>query len=211
LRRRQAIPATFLRREWDVPTGALRDSAHGQPHRSTAEDRLFFVRSIDPAIFHKGGLAHAGVWEMEPLTDRRVVEFSLSLAPDQLIANGAYRPVARQALSDRLPTEVLDSKKRGMQSADWHLHFRKESAMAVLDEVETNATVQAVYDVPALREAAAAWPERLDRWDEGDYLTYASSLPFALNTAVFLMETEKGWSKPAAQQARRRAAGCKRG
>jgi asparagine synthase (glutamine-hydrolysing) len=194
IRPHHATPATFLRREWALSADDLRRRSYGQPGRSTAEDRVEFARMVDPGVHHKGGLADSGVWELEPLTDRRVIEFSLALTPEQLICNGEGRPVARAALKDLLPAEVLDAP-RGVQSADWQLHFRQDCSFEILEEIASCESARNLLDIDAMKAAIVNWPDPSSAdWRS---TTYTSQLPIALTAGVFLKETEAGWHPPA--------------
>lgn len=53
-------------------------------------------------------VATAGIERRSPFWDRRVVEFSLSLPPDQIRRNGRGRHLLRHALRDSLPTAVYN-------------------------------------------------------------------------------------------------------
>ena len=192
-RRRQALPLTFVRREWKLSAAELPERGFGQASRSTAEDRVNFARTMDPGVHHKGGLADSGVWELEPLTDRRAVEFGIALTPEQLIRDGEFRPVARAALRDLLPREVLDAR-RGVQSADWEEHFTRRGSFEILEEIATSNTARSLLDLDAIRRAIETWPPR-GRAEEHEVTTYTIQLPIALTTGIFLKETEEGWRR----------------
>jgi len=195
LRPNRASAAAFVRKEWAVPARLLRDQEYERASRATGVDRVEFVRTSDPGAIHKGGLADSGVWELEPLADRTAVEFSLSLSPEQLICNGEDRPVARSALRDLLPREVLDAP-RGIQSADWEVHFTRQAAAEILEEIRPCETASAFLDLAAIRSAIDAWPEPGDTgWHASN--VYTSRLPMALNMGVFMKETEESWRRSA--------------
>jgi asparagine synthase (glutamine-hydrolysing) len=187
----------FLRGEWALSPAQFSHRAFGQPNRSSAIDRLSFIRAIDPGIFYKGALADSGLTQAEPLADRRIIEFSLGLTPDQLIHDGEPRPVAKAALKDRLPTEVLYPQLRGVQAADWEHHFTPAHANAILEEIESCATARQLLDVKAIRSAIANWPSN-GGGDAAAVLQYVSQLPIALSTGVFLKETEGRWMRASA-------------
>jgi asparagine synthase (glutamine-hydrolysing) len=186
----------FLQDEWSLTSATLRNRGFGQPSRSTAEDLVEFARGVDPGAIHKGGLADSGVWELEPLADRRAVEFGIALSPEQLICDGEYSPVARQALTDLLPPEVVDRRERGLQSADWPCHFKQRECFEILEEIESCGTARSLFDLQAMRSAIQNWPEPREVGSQV-YSTYAGQLPLALAAGVFLKETEEGWTRPA--------------
>ena len=203
----------FVRNEWALSPEERSHRAFGQPNRSSAEDRLLFIRGIDPGIFYKGALADRGLVEAEPLADRRIIEFSLGMTPDQLILDGESRPVAKAALKDRLPKEVLWPEARGLQGADWEHHVRQANAQAILEEVQSNATARELFDLDSMRAAIANWPTNGSA-DAEAWLRYVSQLPVALSTGVFLKETEERWRRtrsPASSGARRTSRARKKG
>ena len=191
-------PEPFIRNDWSLSPSQLSRRAFGQPSRSSAEDRLFFIRALDPGGFYKGGLAHHGLAESEPLSDRRIIEFSMALTPDQLILDGEARPVARAALKDRLPDEVLNPKFRGVQAADWEQHFTKDCAEAILEEIESSGPAREILDIDSMRAAIANWPSNAGGNAEA-VVRYVSQLPMALSTGVFLKETEERWKRARSQ------------
>ena len=95
--------------------------------------RLGIMRGYDPGVFRKGSLARHGVDERDPTADLRLIEFALRLPSEHLIYRGIYKPLAREALSDRLPPFVLDLPVRGYQGADWISHVSRQSALATLE------------------------------------------------------------------------------
>lgn len=183
-----AMRTSFLRDRW-LGARAGKGAIDGRPPANSAAYRIQLLANVDPGPNSKGALAESGIAELAPLADRRVVEFSLGLAPEHLLNRGEKRPVARAALSDRLPQEVLDAPLRGIQSADWQLHFRPAEAMAIIEEIETSDTVCALLDLRRMRAAVANWPDP----DNNDYdvlITVSNMLPAALGAGIFVKEFE---------------------
>jgi asparagine synthase (glutamine-hydrolysing) len=160
---------------------------------STAEFRLFSIRQYDPGQLYKGGLGLSGIWELDPLSDRRIVEFSLGYPADRLILDGEYRPIAMKALRERVPAAVLKSDKpRGLQAADWQLHFTSREANDILDEIESRDVAKSLLDTAAMRLAIRQWPKG-DITDEAIVDRYAWRLAIALSMGVFMTEVEDQW------------------
>lgn len=87
-------------------------------------------RYLRPGLFtHTWSAASAiGVDFCDPTCDRRVVEFCLGI-PRELYRDGRQgRMLIRRAMRGRVPDEVLDNTRRGMQSADIVLRAREEEA-----------------------------------------------------------------------------------
>lgn len=185
-----SLAAAFVRREWADAAGKPATGSE-QPSGSPAADRLRLLRQIDPGLLNKGALAQSGVVELDPLADRRIIEFSLALPPQHLLYNGEYRPVARRALAERIPRQVLDAPCRGIQSADWQHHFSPAAASAIIDEIESCETACNLLDVGALRSAAAASPDPAS--DAVESAAHVIYLPTALAVGIYIKETERAW------------------
>jgi asparagine synthase (glutamine-hydrolysing) len=150
-------------------------------------DRLEVIRRNDSGAMRKPAFAQSGIVEIDPMADRRLVEFSLTLPPDQLLRNGQSRPLARAALADRVPAEVLNSPVRGLQSADWYLRFKQSDAWGVLEEVEPHPAVRDLLDLRQIRRAIEDWPDR--DWESRDNgAKYRNGLMSALAVGIFLIE-----------------------
>jgi asparagine synthase (glutamine-hydrolysing) len=101
-----------------------------------------------------------GVELRDPTADSRLVEFCLSLPEDQFLRQGRTRWLIRRAMADRLPPEILDNPRRGLQAADWFERMRDHQPQiaATLDRLDASDLVRRAIDVPRLRRLAAALP-----------------------------------------------------
>ena len=178
--------STFLNQDW--LERALQDARRT---REAAKDvyarRLDMIRGHDVGALRKPAFAQCGIQEIDPMADRRLVEFSLTLPPDQLLRNGQSRPLARAALADRVPAAILSSQVRGLQSADWYLHFRQADALAVLEEIEPHPAVRDLLDLERMRRAIEAWPDR-GRNSGATAARYRNGLMGALAAGLFLLD-----------------------
>lgn len=177
--------ACFVRAE---VLGRLPSAAVARP-RSTAAERLGIMRGFDAGVFRKGSLAMHGIDERDPTADRRLIEFSLRLPPERLLHDGVYKPLARSALSDRLPKSVLDAPLRGYQGADWISRIDKADALATVEEISANSTVLEVIDVPRLRARIEDWPDP-EKAGAGEILAFGRHVTNALAMGVFIIESE---------------------
>ena len=149
--------------------------------------RLWALRRVDPGNFRKGGLAGWQVDHRDPTADIRLLEFCLGVPTDQFLRDGVQRALARRALADRLPLQVLDEQRRGLQAADWH-----EDLMAVqdrvaeeLDRLEACPAASCALDLPRLRLLTARWPA--SGWDRNEVIMpYRYALLRAISTGHFL-------------------------
>lgn len=179
------ISACFARREI---LSRLPSAATPRP-RSTAGGRLETIRGFDAGVFRKGSLAKHGVDERDPTADRRLIEFTLRLPPEQLLHDGMYKPLARSILSDRLPASVLDAPLRGYQGADWISRIEKADALATLEEISANAAVADVIDVPRLKARIEDWPDP-EKAGAGEIFAFGRHVTNALAMGVFIVESE---------------------
>lgn len=154
-------------------------------------DRVKLITNLDHGMLGKGALASTGVLPSDPLSDRRIMEFSLRLPPEMMLDNGIYRPLARRALADRLPVEMFDSPLRGVQSADWQTRFPRSEALRILDAIDGDPSVPEFLDVKRIKSCIERWPstdaEVLNGWE-----LYGRMLPIALATGVFIKAFQSG-------------------
>ena len=176
---------SFLRTEWRDQLG--RDPV---PQAQSSADpylaRLAAIRRSDPGVVRKAAFAQVGIAELDPTADRRLIEFSLTLPPEQLFRGGQSRPLARAALADRVPAAILDMQVRGLQGADWFLHFRAAEAQEVLEEIEPHAAVRDLLDIPRMKRAIEAWPDR--DWNSEHHVATYGELMSALAAGIFLTQ-----------------------
>lgn len=128
-----------------------RNPVEDQPSDSRAH-RAAMLAEFDCGTARKTALAQWGLDERDPTTERRFVEFCLSLPQEALLRNGISRPVARAALANRVPAPIRDARDRGLQFADW---YREISAGEVAQEL---AGAEELLDGAAVATLLAHWP-----------------------------------------------------
>jgi asparagine synthase (glutamine-hydrolysing) len=164
---------------------AVRSAQATPPPHNPSSDRMTMIGKLDHGMYTKGMIAEVGMEDIDPLADRRLMEFSLRLPPEQMLDRGLDRPLARRALASWLPASFFDSKPRGIQAADWPIRFPRSHAEEAYEAIESNAGVATILDLKRIREAIRRWPrddtEILDGWDR-----YCRMLPIALATGVFV-------------------------
>ncbi len=157
--------------------------------KGQAAARLSTLTGIDFGPLRKGCLGETGVDQRDPLADRRLAEFGLRLPPEQLIDKGVFAPLARRALSDRAPKQVLDLPKRGFQGGDWPVRLRRQDAADILEEIAPSVAVQQLLDLERLRHAVANWPKL--RADSNADLVFGRDFTAALAAGVFVSDVER--------------------
>lgn len=142
---------------------------------------------------NSGYSALFGVDIRDPTADPRVAEFCLSLPEDQYCRSGVSRWLIRRAMADRLPAEILTSRRHGIQAADWFERLAGARAR-VCDELavlERNETARAVLDLPRMRRLA----DRMDQPPAGQEqhtFDYSLVLQRGLMVGRFLRWFEDG-------------------
>jgi len=119
------------------------------------------LMEMDWGEHRKGILAGWGIDKRDPTADPRLIDFCLSLPLDMLMKNGVRRPLARAALADRVAPAVLDERRKGYQSADWHEGLSKDRAgvTRLLDCIASDPAASSLVDVEGLRALARDWPD----------------------------------------------------
>lgn len=138
-----------------------------------------------------------GVTRSDPFSDRRVIDFTLSLPPDLFRRGGVTRLFARRVFADRLPPEVVNNRRRGLQDTEWHWRLTSQR-MRLEEGVERLAQsnlASGLLDIAHLRTVLAALPTNA-RDAEPDRHLYGRQLEFALHVGQFLVWVENGMAKP---------------
>ena len=176
---------SFFRDEWwsTLPNDQPPPARPGERY----PDRLNAIRSMDVGLLRKGAWADAHVEERDAMADRRLIDFSFRLPPDQLLDRGRYHPLARRALADRLPAELLDSPLRGLQGADWYERVDKRQAMEITEELASCHPASQLLDISRIRAAIEHWPEQ-GTADPRTTVLYRMRLLIALATGAFIQE-----------------------
>lgn len=140
---------------------ALGFTASFRPRADSRALRLWALRRVDLGNHNKGVLGGWGIDLRDPAADRRLVELCLSFPPEAWLADGRPRALAREMLAGRLPPEVANETRRGLQAADWH-EALTASRGRLAEEVERLAQVPAAVaalDLPRMKRLVDDWPE----------------------------------------------------
>ena len=127
----------------------------------------------------------------DPTADTRLVEFCLSLPEDQYLRNGQSRWLVRRAMADRLPPEILDNPRRGLQASDWlaPMILHRDQMFAELAQFEQSDLARRALDLARLRQLLEAMPSaRAD--DVRTARTYRGLLDTGLAAGRFIVWAE---------------------
>lgn len=143
-----------------------------------AADALGLVRSL------------FGLEMRNPLADRRLLEFCFAVPDDQYLRGGVTRALARRVLADRLPPDVVNNCKRGVQAGEFfhRMTLMRGVIASGVEELERSPLARRMLDVPRMKAMVAAWPE--DASAAG--LDYLSVLHRGLHCGQFLRWIEGG-------------------
>jgi asparagine synthase (glutamine-hydrolysing) len=159
---------------------------HRRPRADVFATRLAML-GVDPGNFNKGVLGGWGVDLRDPTADRRLVEFCLATPRDQVLRNGEARALARRALADRLPPEVLSARDKGYQAADWHevLTVDRDQITLEVERLARCGPAARILDLDKLRRLVEAWPS--GGWERGAVIdSYRGALLRGLAVGHFL-------------------------
>jgi asparagine synthase (glutamine-hydrolysing) len=160
--------------------------------RNYVKRTLRAITFYDYGAYRKGANAGWGLDERDPTSDRRLLEFCLSLPLEMLLKDGVRRPLARAALADRLPPEVLDEKRKGLQAADWHWTMTRDlpAMRDLLEEIAAEPAAAALLDIPSLRRWITDFPQQ--GW-EAPHITarYRDALLNALTAGHFILHASR--------------------
>ena len=105
------------------------------------EEENFSVKKYRPFMYYKEALAQIGIMETksslasgvlvkDPTRDKRMIEFCLSLPPEQFVKEGNQRRLVSVYMRGYVPERILDDSMRhkGMQSADMIFRLQKRWA-----------------------------------------------------------------------------------
>ena len=176
----------FVRREWRDKLPQRRPREPFSPVRA----RLEALRGAAGGMGRMASIEQSGIAELDPMADRRLLEWSLRLPPRLLLDRGQIRPVARAALADRLPAELLDNPLRGLQAADWPLHLTQAVAREIFEDVSACHAAREILDLEAIDKAIVAFPTELSEALRQS-ARYQFELTFALSAGLFALQFDR--------------------
>ena len=109
---------------------------------------------------YKGALAEWGLSIRDPTTDRRIVEYCLTVPMAEFVRDGVPRSLARRTFADRLPADVANWRKRGCQSADWYeaLGEARDDLEVEIEAFFRCGSVREALDQQWFQDALRTWP-----------------------------------------------------
>jgi asparagine synthase (glutamine-hydrolysing) len=181
---------SMIRPEFARRYGLSRPLEEQQIHLDDISHRLLFLCRADPGPSYSAFRRLTGVSMTDPAGDRRVIEYCLSLPIECFCENGVPRSLIRNAMIGRLPEQVRTEHRKGLQAADFRMHFETEKpeARAEVARLKKTDLAARALDLPAL-EAQLQWPaERYAEYES----RYWCRILRALSVGRFLRRLEDG-------------------
>jgi asparagine synthase (glutamine-hydrolysing) len=131
-------------------------TAHPVQHRA---GRLFdynqFARDRMGSLVYERGIEH-----VDPHADRRLLELALAVPEPMFRQNGVHRSFARAVFADRLPAEILNERRSGVQDANWfrRLNARRSTLAADVERLEGSPMARRLIDLPRVKRLLDQWP-----------------------------------------------------
>ncbi|HWB32863.1 MAG TPA: asparagine synthase-related protein [Acidobacteriaceae bacterium] len=125
-----------------------------------AAERMYLFNSGDFGAANAAFMATSGLEFRDPTTDKRLYEYCFAIPPEQYLAGGHSRSLARRAMKDRLPDSIRLRYTRGRQGADWYL-IMQEIFPKLQDELlllGQSTSASAMVDLPRMQELLNTWP-----------------------------------------------------
>jgi asparagine synthase (glutamine-hydrolysing) len=186
------IAETGLARQWRVegfdPWFGTRGSS---PTRWRAERLFDFNQNARDKREPADGTVD--VEARDPHADRRLLEFTLQVPEWLFRRDGIPRSFARRVLSDRLPPEITDERRRGASAADWFsgLDARRQDIANDIERLEASPLARRLIDLPRLKGLMAQWPK--DAQDgENRVWEYRQALARGVHVGRFIRWVEGG-------------------
>lgn len=131
--------------------------------------------------------ALTGVDHTSPFSDRRVLDFCLSLPESAFVREGRFRWLARNAFRGVLPAEVRDNTTKAAQNAEWFhkLTLQQDRLREQLESIESSPLAQRALDLPRLRALLDHWPATAEAARAAGP-AYRSTLVRGLHAGAFL-------------------------
>lgn len=154
--------------------------------------RLLALRRADFGPFVSAFRQLTGVGMSDPTGDRRVIEFCLSVPVEYYCEKGVPRSLIRNAMIGRLPEQVRTERRKGLQAADFSIHFEAEraEALAELEQMKQVDLIAHALDLPAMETMLQLSASQADA--HGGMLSYWPKLLRAFSLGRFLRRLENG-------------------
>ena len=177
---------------------SARARAHGRDERLRLQHDTRTARSkvLPRAYATSDGVmaglqARFGLDIRDPTGDTRLAEFCLSLPEVQYSQHGVRRRLIRRAMADRVPAEILDNRRRGLQTSDWHAQLLRHQNRLVeeIARIGRSDLARRAIDLPRLRRLVDELPA-VKPADPRALADYRFVLEYGLEVGRFILWAE---------------------
>lgn len=129
----------------------------------------------------------------DPHADRELLEFCLNVPERLFRKNAIERSFARRVFADRLPPEILDERRLGLQLPNWFesLDARRDIFAEETERLETSPLARRLLDIPRMKSLIESWPKDADE-AENRREEYHLALDRAVHAGQFIRWVEGG-------------------
>jgi len=127
----------------------------------------------------------------DAFADPDLAEFCIAIPREQYLLGGVQRSLARRALADRLPAELLSERGYGRQNPEWFTRMtaQRESFAAEIERLANIPLAAEMLDLPRLKQLIDTWPQDAAA-AESRRFEFAQMLPRAIQTGRFIRWSE---------------------
>lgn len=163
------------------------DRTHGRSWR------LSILRGNDAGMMWAAQRRGMHLRREDPTADRRLVELCLSIPDHEFVPQGVRRGLYREALAGILPAELLQERRRGLQSSDFLEHFEPwiPELHIELDLQESSPLVSRVLDLPRMRTMLNDFHANKARSRQAADMMYNYTFGGAIAMGRFLRKSEQ--------------------
>jgi asparagine synthase (glutamine-hydrolysing) len=173
------------------------------PQKDSRLARLQAICRADSGAVIAGAKRRFGYDFVDPMSDRRLFEYCLSLPEEAFCRRGQPRSLIRDAMTGRLPSMVRNELRRGRQAADADalLVENRERIVAEIGRMHRSDLANKYLDMPAMGELVRDWPN--GGWPSATAkLAYEGKLLRAVSFGRFIMRFEDGTLQTSIRQRR---------
>jgi len=155
--------------------------------------RNIIMYRMDQGDNFTGSVGGNGIELRDPTSDLRLVKFCLAIPEDQYFKNGQSRRLLHRLMEHILPPEILYSKTRGLQAADWYegTSAARDEIEAWLDLLEATSEAPKYLNLKRMRMLFENWPR--GGWEQSSVVqNYRFLLLHGLSVGAFIHYVEEG-------------------
>lgn len=154
---------------------------------------LFWQQEL-VALNRKGMLARYGLDIRDPMGDRRLIDLCMSLPHQLYLWRGQRKGLYHLAFGDRIATEIVLNRRKGLQGADWatRLIHAEKTLREEAERANASPTAKALIDLDQLVRLAETLPEPGKDDLATSNLPYRYQLLRSLSVTHFLRRIEGG-------------------